>query len=300
MEQHLSDKQIASIRKKIKDLYKKNADIWRRWSTDAAGMKSNNAPGYRSNSYYNLEYRRNEEAIKKWNDVLSRNRKYQEARAAEQIRNKYNQAMQNIRNKYDFVPTITDIDNDFRYRRALINIGNNTATRAQRSTKQIKQTKYTAKPITGSSYKVKYGDTLLKIARRAGMTVKELALLNNIEDVNKIVAGQTLKLENIATKNAAKRAAEQVRNYYESNFADEPVDLSSLNESMPVSDETKEQYLTDAYNQGALNRYFDAMDYYSTPQQTMVYPQEDYSPIANMMTPQNVASALYNNYYTGM
>lgn len=174
-----------------------------------------------------------------------------------------------------------------------------TPVNEQPSTKLTKQTKYTAKPITGSSYKVKYGDTLSKIARRAGMTVKELAALNNIEDVNNIVAGQTLKLENIATRNAAKRAAEQVRNYYESNFADEPVDLSSLNESMPVSDEAREQYLTDAYNQGALNRYFDAMDYYGAPQQTMVQPQEDYSPIASTMTPQNVAASLYNNYWSG-
>lgn len=299
MKQPLSNKQIASIRKKINDLHKKNAAIQLGWSTNAAGMKSNNAPGYRSNWYYNPEYRRNEEAIKKWNDVLSRNRKYEETFNAERIRNGYDQAMQNVRNGYDFVPTTTDIDNGTIYRRGLINIGNGTATQAQRSTKQIKQTKYTAKPITGSSYKVKYGDTLSKIARRAGMTVKELAALNNIEDVNKIVAGQTLKLENIATRNAAKRAAEQVRNYYESNFADEPVDLSSLNESMPVSDEAREQYLTDAYNQGALNRYFDAMDYYGAPQQTMVQPQEDYSPIASTMTPQNVAASLYNNYWSG-
>lgn len=165
------------------------------------------------------------------------------------------------------------------------------------------KTKYTPKPITGSSYKVKYGDTLSKIARRAGMTVKEIAALNNIEDPNKIIAGQTLKLENVATKNAAKRAAEytaqQMKNYYESNFTDEPVDLSSLNESTPVSDEAKEQYLTDAYNQGAPNRYFDAMDYYGAPQQTNVQPQEDYSPVAGMMTPQNVAAALYNNYWRG-
>ena len=299
MGQYLSDKQITNIRKKINDLRKKNADIYRGQSTNAAGMKSNNAPGYRSNWYYNPEYRRNEEAIKKWNDVLSRNHKYREARDAERIRDGYNQAMQNVRDGYNFVPTTTDIDNGTIYRRGLINIGNDTATRAQRSTKQIKQTKYTAKPITGSSYKIKYGDTLSKIARRAGMTVKELAALNNIEDVNKIVAGQTLKLENVATRNAAKRAAEQVRNYYESNFADEPVDLSSLNESMPISDEAREQYLADAYNQGSLDRYFNAMNYYGAPQQTIAQPQDGYFGIANTMSPEALNNGLSGMYWSG-
>ena len=67
--------------------------------------------------------------------------------------------------------------------------------------------------ITGNSYTVKYGDTLSKIAKRANMTVKELAEINNIADVNKIFVGDKIKLQNTATKNAVKRAlAEQVQN----------------------------------------------------------------------------------------
>nr|DAG33028.1 MAG TPA: LysM [Caudoviricetes sp.] len=43
------------------------------------------------------------------------------------------------------------------------------------------------------SYKVRRGDTLSRIARKYGISVKDLAELNNIKDVNKIRAGQTLR-----------------------------------------------------------------------------------------------------------
>ena len=47
---------------------------------------------------------------------------------------------------------------------------------------------------TGSSYKIKSGDTLSAIAKKRGTTVATLKKLNNIKDVNKIFAGRSLKL----------------------------------------------------------------------------------------------------------
>ena len=44
------------------------------------------------------------------------------------------------------------------------------------------------------TYTVKRGDTLTKIARMFGTTVAAIAKLNNIRDVNKIYAGQVLKI----------------------------------------------------------------------------------------------------------
>jgi len=44
------------------------------------------------------------------------------------------------------------------------------------------------------TYKIKSGDTLGAIARRLGTTVKKLAELNGIKDVNKIRAGAALRL----------------------------------------------------------------------------------------------------------
>lgn len=73
------------------------------------------------------------------------------------------------------------------------------------------------KPITGKNYTVQYGDTLSNIARRAGMSVKEIAELNGITDVNKIMTGQKLKLENAATRAAVKRALAQQMNDYIAN-----------------------------------------------------------------------------------
>lgn len=43
-------------------------------------------------------------------------------------------------------------------------------------------------------YQIKRGDTLSKIAKALGMTVEELAQLNDIKDVNRIYAGDTLRL----------------------------------------------------------------------------------------------------------
>jgi LysM repeat protein len=45
-----------------------------------------------------------------------------------------------------------------------------------------------------SLYTIQKGDTLSKIARETGMSIQELAELNNIKDINKIYAGANLKL----------------------------------------------------------------------------------------------------------
>ena len=43
-------------------------------------------------------------------------------------------------------------------------------------------------------YNIKAGDTLSQIAKDNNISVKELAELNNITDVNKIYAGRTLNI----------------------------------------------------------------------------------------------------------
>jgi LysM repeat protein len=65
---------------------------------------------------------------------------------------------------------------------------------------QIKPTPGAAKKKTGSSYKIKSGDTLSQIAKMYGTSVATLKSLNNIKDVNKIRAGASLKLPSGASK----------------------------------------------------------------------------------------------------
>ena len=64
-----------------------------------------------------------------------------------------------------------------------------------------KAAKKKADPLKGldlskstKAYRIKKGDTLSAIAARNDTTVAELKKLNNIKDVNKIVAGKSLKL----------------------------------------------------------------------------------------------------------
>lgn len=54
-------------------------------------------------------------------------------------------------------------------------------------------------PSGAHTYKVQRGDTLSKIAAKAGVSVRELVELNNIKDPNKIRVGQTLTLPDYAT-----------------------------------------------------------------------------------------------------
>lgn len=48
---------------------------------------------------------------------------------------------------------------------------------------------------TPKTYLVKSGDTLTEIAEKHGLTVDELAKLNNLKDSSNVEAGQTLKLK---------------------------------------------------------------------------------------------------------
>ena len=43
-----------------------------------------------------------------------------------------------------------------------------------------------------AKYKIKKGDTLSKISRNLGVSVKDLATANKIKDINKIQAGSNL------------------------------------------------------------------------------------------------------------
>lgn len=62
-------------------------------------------------------------------------------------------------------------------------------------------------PLEGQSYKVQPGDSLSKIAARAGVSVRELVELNNIKDPNKIRVGQTIKLPDYAKSLPSAKAA---------------------------------------------------------------------------------------------
>jgi RHS repeat-associated protein len=53
--------------------------------------------------------------------------------------------------------------------------------------------------LDGTPYKVKKGETLTGIAKRAGTSVKDLQLINGIKDPNKIKAGQVLELYALPT-----------------------------------------------------------------------------------------------------
>lgn len=56
--------------------------------------------------------------------------------------------------------------------------------------------------ISGSTYEIQSGDTLSDIAERSGVSMDELAALNNIKDVNRIYANQTLNLGTNANRPA--------------------------------------------------------------------------------------------------
>lgn len=64
---------------------------------------------------------------------------------------------------------------------------------SKKTTTTVKKT--ATKTASVSTYKVKAGDTLSKIAAENGTTVKKLQNLNNIKNANVIYAGQTIKLK---------------------------------------------------------------------------------------------------------
>ncbi|WBY64051.1 LysM peptidoglycan-binding domain-containing protein [Thermocaproicibacter melissae] len=63
------------------------------------------------------------------------------------------------------------------------------------------------KTPTASTYTVKAGDTLSKIAAKFGTTYQELAKINGIADPNKIYPGQVLKLTGSAAASTSKASA---------------------------------------------------------------------------------------------
>lgn len=70
----------------------------------------------------------------------------------------------------------------------------------EKTTSVSKSAKTSSNKITGSTYKVKSGDTLSAIASRAGTTVKTLQSLNGINNPDLIKVGQALKLKGSAKK----------------------------------------------------------------------------------------------------
>ena len=64
----------------------------------------------------------------------------------------------------------------------------------------VTPTKPASKPIevTGEEYTIQKGDTLGKIAKACGLTVKELAEANNIENPNRIRAGKVLIIPDLS------------------------------------------------------------------------------------------------------
>jgi len=75
---------------------------------------------------------------------------------------------------------------------------------AERSSRSSKHKKQSSKPKQPSEVTVQKGESLTKIAEKAGVTVKDLERANGIENGNKIKAGEKIK---IPTKSEAKQAA---------------------------------------------------------------------------------------------
>ena len=76
--------------------------------------------------------------------------------------------------------------------------------KAERSSRSSKHKKQSSKPKQPSEVTVQKGESLTKIAEKAGVTVKDLERANGIENGNKIKAGEKIK---IPTKSEAKQAA---------------------------------------------------------------------------------------------
>lgn len=70
-----------------------------------------------------------------------------------------------------------------------------TQTAATQTSKPATTSATNATTTSPTTYKIASGDTLSALAKKFGTTVSALASLNNIKDVNKIYAGQTLKLK---------------------------------------------------------------------------------------------------------
>ena len=62
------------------------------------------------------------------------------------------------------------------------------------------------KMFAEGGYVVESGDTLSEIAQREGMTISEIAKLNNIKDINKIYVGQSLRFDAGTDSDISKKA----------------------------------------------------------------------------------------------
>ena len=70
-----------------------------------------------------------------------------------------------------------------------------SSSSAKKSSSQSSSSSSSSKETTPKTYTVQTGDTLTSIAEQYGMTVDQLARLNNIEDSSNVNIGQTLKLK---------------------------------------------------------------------------------------------------------
>lgn len=66
---------------------------------------------------------------------------------------------------------------------------------AKKSSSQSSSSSSSSKETIPKTYTVQTGDTLTSIAEQYGMTVDQLARLNNLEDSSNVNIGQTLKLK---------------------------------------------------------------------------------------------------------
>ena len=97
--------------------------------------------------------------------------------------------------------------------------------------KKVKDnTKSNSEPNSPQKYTINQGDTLSKLAKRFNTTVEQLAADNNIENINKIIAGKTLIINKASQKQNKKLTPkksvskapswEDVRKYYIQQNAD--------------------------------------------------------------------------------
>ncbi|GGP07255.1 LysM peptidoglycan-binding domain-containing protein [Oceanobacillus neutriphilus] len=96
-----------------------------------------------------------------------------------------------------------NIDKNEAYKNDIGQWGSKGLSTSEKPSASKKESSTTNKKLTGSTYKVKSGDTLSAIASRAGTTVKTLQNLNDISNPDVIKVGQTIKLKGSAKKSAS-------------------------------------------------------------------------------------------------
>lgn len=97
-----------------------------------------------------------------------------------------------------------------------------------------------------ADYKIQKGDTLTKIANKNNTTVSELAKLNNIENINEIAAGATIKLP--GSSSSATNAPAPVTGSPPPSAAANESTIGQVMSDMEINDLAKQLY-TPQYNQ---------------------------------------------------